>query len=318
MSTARHEAIQAIASTKHQLNRVDFKKTHLKDLFGVNVFNEEVQRQRLPKPVFKALQKTISRAPRSTRHIADAVANAMKDWAIEKGATHFTHLFQPMTGLTAEKHDSFLAPDRRRRRRSPSSAARSWSGASRTPARSPPAASARPSRPAATPPGTRPARPSSSRAPTARRWSSRPPSSAGPARRSTRRRPCSARWRPCRTQATAHPAAVRQQRREEGLHHRRPRAGILPDRQELLLRPARPDQRRPHAVRRQAAQGPGDGGPVLRHHPRARAGVHGRGRGRAVQARRAGQDPPQRGGPEPVRDRPDLRGLQPRAPTTRC
>jgi glutamine synthetase len=74
------------------------------------VFNEEVQRQRLPKPIFKALQKTIRQGAPLDPQIADAVANAMKDWAIEKGATHFTHLFQPMTGLTAEKHDSFLSP----------------------------------------------------------------------------------------------------------------------------------------------------------------------------------------------------------------
>src|SRR5262249_53468485 len=59
MGTVRQEAIRAIAGAKHQLNRVDFKKTHIKDLFGINVFNEAVQRQRLPKPVFKALQKTI-------------------------------------------------------------------------------------------------------------------------------------------------------------------------------------------------------------------------------------------------------------------
>ena len=58
-STARQQAIQTIATTKHQLNRVDFKTTHIKDLFGINVFNEEVQRARLPKPVFKALQRTI-------------------------------------------------------------------------------------------------------------------------------------------------------------------------------------------------------------------------------------------------------------------
>ena len=59
MSTVRQEAIRSIACAKHVLNRIDFKKTHIKDLFGVNVFNEEVQRARLPKPVFKALQKTI-------------------------------------------------------------------------------------------------------------------------------------------------------------------------------------------------------------------------------------------------------------------
>src|SRR3954452_19395259 len=108
--TFRNQAIQAIALAKHKLNRVNFKETHLKDLFGANVFNEEVQRQRLPKPVYKALQKTIKLGAALDPLVADAVATAMKDWAIEKGATHFTHIFQPMTGLTAEKHDSFLSP----------------------------------------------------------------------------------------------------------------------------------------------------------------------------------------------------------------
>lgn len=107
----RHEAVRSIATAKHVLNRVDFRRVHVKELFGANVFSEEVQRQRLPKPVFKALQKTIKLgAPLDPIH-ADAVASAMKDWAMEKGATHYTHLFQPMTGITAEKHDSFLAPD---------------------------------------------------------------------------------------------------------------------------------------------------------------------------------------------------------------
>jgi len=106
----RFAAIQAIATTRHKLNYVDFRKVHAKDLFGEAVFNEEVQRQRLPKPIFKALQKTIRQGAPLDPMIADSVATAMKDWAIEKGATHFTHLFQPMTGLTAEKHDSFLSP----------------------------------------------------------------------------------------------------------------------------------------------------------------------------------------------------------------
>src|SRR5215207_4770120 len=110
MSNVRHEAIRAIACAKHNLNRVDFKKTHVKDLYGANVFNEEVQKARLPKPIFKALQKTIKLGAPLDPQIADAVASAMKDWAIERGATHFTHLFQPMTGITAEKHDSFVAP----------------------------------------------------------------------------------------------------------------------------------------------------------------------------------------------------------------
>src|SRR5438046_9632758 len=111
MSNVRQAAIKAIAGAKHNLSRVDFKKVHVKDLFGTNVFNEEVQRQRLPKPIFKALQKTIKQGAPLDPTIADAVAAAMKDWAIEKGATHYTHLFQPMTGITAEKHDSFLTPD---------------------------------------------------------------------------------------------------------------------------------------------------------------------------------------------------------------
>jgi glutamine synthetase len=109
-ATNRQEAIQSIAAATYQLNQINFKEMHVKDLFGMNVFNEAAQRERLPKTVFKALQKTIKQGAVLDPQIADAVANAMKDWAIEMGATHFTHIFQPMTGLTAEKHDSFLQP----------------------------------------------------------------------------------------------------------------------------------------------------------------------------------------------------------------
>ena len=111
MSTARREAIAAIASDQPVLNRLPFRQNHVKELFGSNVFNVDEQRDRLPKAVFKALRKTVDEgAPLLAEH-GDAIASAMKDWAVEKGATHFTHLFQPMTGLTAEKHDSFLAPE---------------------------------------------------------------------------------------------------------------------------------------------------------------------------------------------------------------
>lgn len=79
--------------------------------FGVDVFNEETMQQRLPKNVFKALKKTMTEGKELDSSIADIVANAMKDWAIEKGATHYTHWFQPMTGITAEKHDSFISPN---------------------------------------------------------------------------------------------------------------------------------------------------------------------------------------------------------------
>lgn len=79
-------------------------------LFGSNVFNDAVMRERLPKATYKALKKTIDQGLELDPNIAEIVASAMKDWALEKGATHFTHWFQPMTGLTAEKHDSFIAP----------------------------------------------------------------------------------------------------------------------------------------------------------------------------------------------------------------
>ncbi len=109
-SNVRQEAIKAIATTRHTLNRVDFRKTQVTDIFGINVFNEETQQARLPKSVFKALQRTIKYGEPLDPAVAEAVATAMKDWAMEKGATHYTHLFQPMTGLTAEKHDSFITP----------------------------------------------------------------------------------------------------------------------------------------------------------------------------------------------------------------
>ena len=82
------------------------------EIFGKNVFNETVMRERLPKSVFKKLKKTIEDGTELDPSIADVVAHAMKDWAIERGATHYTHWFQPLTGVTAEKHDSFIsAPD---------------------------------------------------------------------------------------------------------------------------------------------------------------------------------------------------------------
>ena len=80
------------------------------EIFGSNVFGPDEQRKRLPKQVYRQLQATIDRGEALEADLADAVALAMKDWALEKGATHFTHWFQPLTGSTAEKHDSFYAP----------------------------------------------------------------------------------------------------------------------------------------------------------------------------------------------------------------
>ena len=80
-------------------------------IFSADVFSRDVMRQRLPKDVFRSLLRTIDRGEPLDPKVADVVASAMKDWAIENGATHFTHWFQPLTGLTAEKHDSLVQPD---------------------------------------------------------------------------------------------------------------------------------------------------------------------------------------------------------------
>lgn len=82
----------------------------VEEIFGSMVFNDAAMKQRLPKETYKSLKKSVNENIPVPREVANVVANAMKDWAVEKGATHFTHWFQPMTGITAEKHDSFISP----------------------------------------------------------------------------------------------------------------------------------------------------------------------------------------------------------------
>ena len=84
--------------------------TNVTEIFGSMVFDDDTMEARLPKETYKALQRTIKMGKHLDPELATVVANAMKDWAIEKGATHYTHWFQPMTGITAEKHDSFISP----------------------------------------------------------------------------------------------------------------------------------------------------------------------------------------------------------------
>src|SRR5579875_3545705 len=93
----------------HAMGAVDLTNTD-NQIFGANVFSPIVQRQRLPKDVYKKLSKTLARGEALDTSLADAVALAMKEWALEKGATHYAHWFQPLTNLTAEKHDSFYGP----------------------------------------------------------------------------------------------------------------------------------------------------------------------------------------------------------------
>ncbi|HPZ00964.1 MAG TPA: glutamine synthetase III, partial [Clostridiales bacterium] len=84
--------------------------TNVPELFGSLVFNDDVMKARLSQKIYDEIQTCVDKRQPLTLEIANAVASAMKDWAVENGATHFTHWFQPMTGLTAEKHDSFLNP----------------------------------------------------------------------------------------------------------------------------------------------------------------------------------------------------------------
>ena len=132
------------------------------------MFNDEVQQKRLSEAGLSRAARGRSRTgSRSTPSVADAVASALKDWAVEHGATHYTHWFQPLTGITAEKHDSFLTPTERRQGGRRVLAARSWCRASPTPRASRRAACAPRSKRAATRRGIRRARRGCSRTATA-------------------------------------------------------------------------------------------------------------------------------------------------------
>ncbi|HOE68565.1 MAG TPA: glutamine synthetase III [Candidatus Omnitrophota bacterium] len=86
------------------------KPIDVTEIFGSNVFNDQIMKERLPKDTYRALKRTIQEGLPLSLDVANVVASAMRDWAIEKGATHYTHWFQPLTGRTAEKHDSFISP----------------------------------------------------------------------------------------------------------------------------------------------------------------------------------------------------------------
>jgi glutamine synthetase len=109
-SAALGDAIKNIREWSMTEGRQTRRPARVSDLFGSLVFNDQVQQARLPKAVYRALRNTITEGAPLDSSTADSVASALKDWAIEQGASHFTHWFQPMTGITAEKHDSFYAP----------------------------------------------------------------------------------------------------------------------------------------------------------------------------------------------------------------
>ena len=109
-SAALGDAVKNIRDWAMTEGRQARMPARVSDVFGSLVFTDQVQQARLPKPAYRALRNTITDGAPLDLSTADAVASALKDWAIEQGASHFTHWFQPMTGITAEKHDSFYAP----------------------------------------------------------------------------------------------------------------------------------------------------------------------------------------------------------------
>ncbi|MBT6145260.1 MAG: glutamine synthetase III, partial [Gemmatimonadetes bacterium] len=110
-SSARQRAIEAMSNHPTTTVPLNFAETPAGELFGSNVFSTKVMKDRLPKEIYKNVLGTIEEGAKLDSSVADVIAAAMKDWAIEKGATHYTHVFYPLTGSTAEKHDSFLTPD---------------------------------------------------------------------------------------------------------------------------------------------------------------------------------------------------------------
>jgi glutamine synthetase len=243
--------------------------------FGELVFSEAVQRQRLPKHVFRALQETLASGGALDSSLADAVALAMKEWAMEKGASHYTHWFQPLTGLTAEKHDSFYGPN------GDGTAIAEFSGKELI--QGEPDASSFPTGGIR---ATFEARGYTAWDPTSPAFILENPNGAVlciptafvswtgealdhkiPLLRSMEALSGSAmkalRLFGDETAARIFTTVGR-------------RAGVLPDRRAVLLRAPRPLHDGPHAVRRPAAEGPRARRALLRVHPRARAGVHAR------------------------------------------
>ena len=242
------------------------------EAFGSLVFNDEVQQTRLPKPVYHALRRTMTHGEPLDVSVADAVASAMKEWAVEHGATHYTHWFQPLTGITAEKHDSFLSPT------GDGKAVAEFSGKELV--RGEPDASSFPSGGMRS---TFEARGYTAWDPTSPPWLLKSGDSttlviptafvSWTGEALDKKTPLLRSMEALSKQAVRDPEAVRLDRRARR-HDLRPRAGIFPDRPLLLPVAARSHQRRPDAVRREAAEGTGARRSVLRRDPRPRDGVH--------------------------------------------
>ena len=251
--------------------------------FGEDVFSNAVQRQRLPKDAYRRLQQVLEQGEALDPSLADAVALAMKEWALEKGATHYTHVFQPLTGLTAEKHDSFFGPA------GDGMALAEFSGKELI--QGEPDASSFPTGGVR---ATFEARGYTAWDPTSPAFLLKNPNGAllciPTAFASWTGEALDAKIPLLRSMDALSRSAIRALRllgddaAVARVHHRRPRAGVLPDRPAVLLRAPRPDQHGPHALRRQAAEGARARRPLLRVDPRAHARLHDGLRARARQA----------------------------------
>ena len=109
--SARFHAVNTVAEWDESSSAGNMPKRSMTEVYGELTFNDRVMRDRLPKDIYKEVKSTIDQGTTLNPDVADAVAAAIKAWAIEHGATHYTHWFQPLTGSTAEKHDSFIKPD---------------------------------------------------------------------------------------------------------------------------------------------------------------------------------------------------------------
>ena len=310
-SSARLQAIEAVTTYHPTANALSFANVSASELFGANVFNKSVMKERLPKPVFKSLMKTIETGSHLDPAIADTVASAMKDWAMSKGATHYSHVFYPLTGFTAEKHDSFLSPD------GDGGALAEFSGKTLT--QGEPDASSFPNggirntfeargytmwdvtSPAyilENPNGTTLCIPTAFVS-----WTGEALDKKTPLLRSMQALNKQAQ-RILKLFGHENPAHVVSYAGCEQEY-------FLIDRHFYFLAAGLAGHRT-DAVRSAAAQGPGVRGSLPRRDSRARARLHARERARAVQARNSGQDAAQRGGAGPVRARAGVRERQPR------
>ena len=270
--SARHTAIESI-SNHRVASTQDYLEHAGADIYGQYVFHEDAQRQYLAKPIFHRLRRTIDGLEPFEPEIADAVAHGVKEWAMAHGATHYTHWFVPMTGSTAEKHDSFLNPTGDGRTVAEFSGQNLIQG--EPDARSFPSGGIRATFEArgytawdvtspiflqVEPNGVTLTHPHRLRLVHRRGPGPQDPAAAlaaGPGQA-----------------GHARPALVRQHDRHPGVHQHRTRAGVLPGRPALRRATPRPRPHRTHALRLRVAQGPGAGGPVLRPHPRAHPRIH--------------------------------------------